>query len=293
MGQQEYQAGANMAFKAFGISDQMQQRQMMQQLQQQQMGQQALQMQLIQAQIRAAEDNTKRLAATDLKAEEYQKEMGKIFNPKQTADIETGNIQPVYPTMNQDMMSRAMGLTAQHAPPGQAMGAFGDIYKGMQTQPKMQPVGAGGLYDPTTQQVIPPFQESKEPSQLTEASILALPPTDPRQINYLKAKSQLQAKEPYFQAVGIIEATNELIGFDTRTFKTKRVPISGMPIKPGTVKSTNPVQQFIADALKETGKYKMEEEGKPSASENKGKILRDTTTGKRERSDGVDWIPIP
>ena len=56
MGQQEYQAGANMAFKAFGIVDQMQQRQMMQQLQEQQMGQNALQMQLIQAQIKTAKD---------------------------------------------------------------------------------------------------------------------------------------------------------------------------------------------------------------------------------------------
>lgn len=61
MGQQEYQAGANMAFKAFGIVDQMQQRQMMQQLQEQQMGQQALQMQLIQAQIKKAQSDAEEI----------------------------------------------------------------------------------------------------------------------------------------------------------------------------------------------------------------------------------------
>ncbi len=139
MGQQEYQAGANMAFKAFGIVDQMQQRQMMQQLQEQQMGQQVFQRQLIQAQVaesearkKEIEDKTKRLAATDLKSADYSRQMGEIFNPKQTADIETGNIQSVYPTMNQDMMSKAMGLTAQYAPPEKAMGAFGDIYEKMQ-----------------------------------------------------------------------------------------------------------------------------------------------------------------
>ena len=33
-------------------------------------------------------------------------------------------------------------------------------------------------------------------------------------------------------------------------------------------------------------------EGLPSAEENKGRIVRDTETGKRYRSDGVEWREI-
>ncbi len=32
--------------------------------------------------------------------------------------------------------------------------------------------------------------------------------------------------------------------------------------------------------------------GKPLASQNKGRVIRDTVTGKRERSDGINWIEI-
>ena len=82
MGQQEYQAGANMAFKAFGISDQMQQRQMMQQLQEQQMGQQALQMQLIQAQIKEAERKTTLLATQEGERKAFAPKLEAALTPE-------------------------------------------------------------------------------------------------------------------------------------------------------------------------------------------------------------------
>ncbi len=90
------------------------------------------------------------------------------------------------------------------------------------------------------------------PRAMNEVEILSLPEDDPKKQAYMKSKKEISTKDPYFQAVGIIEETNELIGYDARTFETKRVKISGMPIKPGTVKSTDPIKQAIADALKET-----------------------------------------
>lgn len=98
--------------------------------------------------------------------------------------------------------------------------------------------------------------EPKEARAITEVEILSLPETDPRKQSYMKAKKEISTKDSYFQSVGIIEETNELIGYDTRTFETKRVPISGMPIKPGTVKSTSPVAQAMAEAMKEKGQAK-------------------------------------
>lgn len=95
--------------------------------------------------------------------------------------------------------------------------------------------------------------EPKEPRAITEVEILSLPETDPKKQAYMKAKKEISTKDSYFQSVGIIEETNELIGYDTRTFETKRVKISGMPIKPGTVKATSPIAQVIEKAIKEAG----------------------------------------
>ncbi len=106
--------------------------------------------------------------------------------------------------------------------------------------------------DPRRQSLISGKKEIQAPKSMTEVDILSLPETDARKQAYVKGKKEISTKDPYFQAVGIIEETNELIGYDTRSFQTKRVPIGGMPIKPGTVKSVDPVKQAIADAIKES-----------------------------------------
>ncbi len=154
--------------------------------------------------------------------------------------------------------------------------------------------------DPRRTSLIKGKQATQAPKAMTEVEVLSLPETDPKKQAYIKGKKEVSVKDPYFQAVGIIEETNELIGFDTRTFQTKREKISGMPIKPGTVKSTDPMKQAIADAIKEskgkgkaiTGAPETSKEGMPPASENKEKIIKDTVTGKRYKSDGVEWLEV-
>ncbi len=106
--------------------------------------------------------------------------------------------------------------------------------------------------DPRRINLISGEKATQVPKSMTEVDILSLGKDNPITARYIEAKKAASTKDPYFQAVGIIEETNELIGFDARTFETKRVKISGMPIKPGTVKSTDPIKQAIADALKET-----------------------------------------
>jgi len=126
--------------------------------------------------------------------------------------------------------------------------------------------------DPRRQQVISGKQAIQAPKSMTEVEILSLPEGDPRKQAYIKGKKEVSTKDPYFQAVGIIEETNELIGYDTRTFQTKREKISGMPIKPGTVKAASPVAQALAEAMKKT-KGKVSTESKTPKG---GKTVEDT-----------------
>ncbi len=99
-------------------------------------------------------------------------------------------------------------------------------------------------------------KELQKENGLTEVEVLSLPDTDPRKMAYIKGKNQLRDKDPYFEALGIVTdpdtGKTEVIGYDRRTFKQRREPVPGMPVKPGTIKSVNPVQEAIANAIKES-----------------------------------------
>ena len=179
MGQQEYQAGANMAFKAFGISDQMQQRQMMQQLQQQQMGQQALQMQLIQAQIRAAQDaaeeETKKRATMNVPVESVIKEETKLgVNPFPIGAQPSG---PAFglPPMNRGTFQFPPDQFAQmptgrrefSPPPGTSLKEIGIMQPIVENflgnKGDFVSIGAGGSINIKTGERIDPFQKTEPP----------------------------------------------------------------------------------------------------------------------------------
>jgi len=150
-------------------------------------------------------------------------------------------------------------------------------------KPTLIPKGTMGTIQGGKISPLPP--ELKQPEELNEVQTLSLPDTDPRKIayiggkkqiqqaggqteaqilaeggskaeTYIKNKNRLKATEPYFEALGIVTdpdtGKTEVIGYDRRTFKQRREPVPGMPVKPGTIKSVNPVQEAIASAIKES-----------------------------------------
>jgi hypothetical protein len=99
-------------------------------------------------------------------------------------------------------------LILQHA------GNVKDIIPALKEEPKMQPVGAGGIYDPTTQKVIPPANLPKPatPSKVAQLTTErdALPANDPRRKVYdaaiLKETERAPQSFPIVQtADGIFE----------------------------------------------------------------------------------------
>ncbi len=162
MGQQEYQAGANMAFKAFGIVDQMQQRQMMQQLQEQQMGQQALQMQLIQAQIKKANDDANEIT----KQRAFMGQPVSNFMQSETKSVPAPQYQPgggMPPFAPGAMIQQPTGRNIFQMPPGATVGEamqLSPLQKALEPKDDWESIGAGGSFNRRTGERIEPTPSS-------------------------------------------------------------------------------------------------------------------------------------
>jgi len=236
-----FMRGAQLVLQAHGIKDQKEQQQWMQKLWQSRLETEGLQREHL---TRGMENEEMSMAQDAMQKERTRKAMQGAFGMEQIntpfgGTITTRDIPP--PGQEESWIrQRTMNMLPALAETGD-IGSFTNLAKELfKNQPE------------SFESKMRLEQEKAKLRPMTEAQILSLAENDPRKIAYIKGKTQLKAKEPYFQAVGIIEETNEMIGYDTRTFNTKRVPISGMPIKPGTVKAVDPIKQVIADAIKES-----------------------------------------